>query len=86
MKIQSTHLTAASQVHVGKCYLIGLVSEYDCQANDIEVSTSAAAGNQRMHTRSGGPTTTILPKPGIEMSNGIYVAAGGRCAVYWSLG
>jgi len=87
MKIQGTHMTTSTQVHTGKCYLIGMASEYDCAANDVEVSTSAAAANQRMQTRGdAGVSVVILPKPGIECSNGLYVVAAGRCTVYWSLG
>ena len=87
MRIQSTHLTANSQVHVGKCYLIGMASEYDCAVNDVEVSTSAAASNQRMQTRGdAGVSVVILPIPGIALNNGLYCVAAGRCTVYWSLG
>ena len=86
MKILASYMTESTQIHTGKCYFIGVVSETgkDTAAYDIEVSTSAAAGNKVGYARDG--KSYILPKPGVECSNGLYVTATGDALVYYSIG
>jgi len=87
MKILAEYLTTGTQIHNGKCYFIGLVSEYDAAANNIESGGTAGTGNQvGMCRAEGAIPSCILPKPGVECSNGLYVAAEGRTIVYYSLG
>jgi len=85
MKILATYVASTNtQVHSGKCYFIGLISCYDSAVNDIESGGTAGTGNQKGYIKASGPGY-ILPKPGVEMSNGLYVAAEGPTIVYWAL-
>jgi hypothetical protein len=86
MKILANFISASTQLHVGKCFFIGLVSESskDTDAYNVEASGNAAAGNKVGYAYNG--KAYILPKPGVECSNGLYVAVGSDAMVYWSLG
>jgi len=86
MKILCTMITTNTQVHTGKCYFLGLVGENKTtQAYDVEVSTSAATANT-VGYRHANDKGYVLPKPGVECGNGLYVTVDGNIAVYWSLG
>jgi len=85
VKIQATYVTAATQVHNGKCYFLGLSCETGkaVAIHDIESSGTAATGNRIGYENSTG---FILPKPGVECSNGLYYTADANACIYWSLG
>jgi len=82
VKILAKLCTGAEQVVNGKCYFIG-----------------ACLGNTKVHNMEGGGTAgntnkiadgdsynsyVMLPKPGVECSNGLYVT--NDCIIYYSLG
>ncbi|GAG21270.1 unnamed protein product [marine sediment metagenome] len=85
MKILATYITDSAQIHNGKCYFIGVVSETgkDTDAYNVEVSTSAASANKVGYARDG--KSYILPKPGVECNNGLYVTATGDALIYYAL-
>ena len=86
MKILSKYISASTQIHNGKCYFIGLTAQSgkESKAHNIEGSGTAAVGNMVGWAHSGG--TVILPKPGVECSNGLYVTVQSVCLVYYSIG
>ena len=86
MKILAKYIATDTQIHNGKCYFIGLVSEYDGAAYNIESGGSSGTGNQVGMVRREHFGTCILPKPGVECSNGLYVVAAGLSLVFYSLG
>lgn len=83
INILSKYLTTSAQIHNGKCYFVGLISEYDGAANDIEASGTAGTGNQIAMVRREHFGTCILPLPGLKCSNGLYVAVAGLTIVYY---
>lgn len=86
MKILAKYIATSTQIHNGKCYFIGITSDYDTTVNNIEASGTAATTNQIAQLRKDGEVAVvILPKPGIECSNGLYVGAEGRTTVYYSI-
>lgn len=85
MKILAVHITTTTQIHNGKCYLIGVFGKYDAQSHNIEASGTAAAGNT-VHKYEEGSGGYGLPKPGVECTNGLNVVTGGWTTVYYSLG
>ena len=87
MKILAKYMSATGQVHNGKCYFIGMVGTGGAQrkANNIEASGTAAVGNQVGWIHDDGSNVLILPKPGVECSNGLYIN-GGDVLVFYSLG
>ena len=86
MKILAKYMTANTQVHTGKCYYIGswVTSGKTCKFYNVEVSGSIADTNM---VACNPGTTMILPKPGVECSNGLYAAnSDNACLVWYSLG
>jgi len=85
MKILCKYITTATQVHTGKCYFLGLSCENGkaVAAYNIETSGNAAAANQVLYHNGLG---IMLPEPGIECTNGLYVNIDGNAAIYYSLG
>ena len=77
------------QVYTGKCYFLGAVAHSDCDhlyIYNVETSGSAAAAN-RVAGLEGSTRSVMLPKPGVECSNGIYAEIDhGQATVYYSLG
>ena len=88
MKILSTYVTTTTQIHNGKCYFIGLSSESkDALVYDIEGGGTGGSTNTIFYQHNGtGNMNCILPKPGIECSNGLNIAIDGNATVFWSLG
>ena len=86
MKILAKFISASTQIHNGKCYFIGLISESskDTDAYNIEASGTAAATNKVGYAYNG--KGYILPKPGVECSNGLYVTVASDAMVYYSIG
>ena len=82
MKIQAKYMAAKGQVHNGKCYFIGMTADSG-QAFNIESGGTAGDGN-KIFSANAYAKTIILPKPGVECSNGLYV--DNDCIVYYSLG
>ena len=86
MKILAKYMAVDTQVHTGKCYYIGSwVNSGDTgQFYNVETSGSAATANKVAHNTG---SWQILPKPGVECSNGLYCAnSSNPCLVYYSLG
>jgi len=86
MKILAKYLAVDTQVHVGKCYLIGMTATATKTMSiyNIEGVASLADANKVCW---GVGITVMLPKPGIECTNGLYVAnSSNPCMVYYSLG
>ena len=89
MKILASYIAASTQIHTGKCYFLGLVSEggKTVKAYNVETSGSIAAANQVGYIHEDNSAGNILPKPGVECTNGLYVVVdSGDCMVYYSLG
>ena len=87
MKILCTYVTANTQIHTGKCYYIGITGENKTATlYNIETSGSAAAANVVGYKHENAAQPPMLPKPGVECSNGLYIVVDGNEAVYWSLG
>ena len=82
MKIQAKKVTSATQIHVGKCYFIGMHTG-NGRAYNMESGGTPADGNM-VFDGDEWVASVVLPKPGVECSNGLYVSAA--CVVYWSLG
>ena len=84
MKILCKYITAATQVYTGKCYFIGIACETakGVAIYNVETSGSIAAANQVGYTNVTG---IMLPKPGIECTNGLYVNIDGNAAVYYAI-
>ena len=86
MKIKCTFITTNTQIHTGKCYLLGISSENKTfQAYDIETSGSAANANTAGYRHENGQDLRIA-KPGVLCSNGLYVTGDGNAAIFWSEG
>ena len=85
MKILAKYMTADTQVHTGKCYYIGswVTSGKTGKFYNIEAAGSLATSNQIANNYG---SFQMLPKPGVECSNGLYIVVDGNEAVYWSLG
>lgn len=83
-KILAKFITATAQVYTGKCYFLGAKGKYDTHVHDVELSTNAANANQvaKYEADTGG---YMLPEPGIECSNGLYVVSDGWATVYYSI-
>ena len=86
MKILAKYLTADTQIHNGKCYFIGLIATAGKTAHAYNMESGGTAGDGNRVGWSVG-RDTILPKPGVECSNGLYIAnSDNACLVYYSLG
>ena len=86
MKILAKYMTADTQVHTGKCYYIGswVTSGKTGKFYNIEAAGSLATSNQIANNYG---SFQMLPKPGVECSNGLYCAnSDNACLVYYSLG
>jgi len=85
MKILAKYITTSTQIVNGKCYFIGIRCETGkgVAIHNIEESGTAAAGNRIGYENSTG---FVLPKPGVECTNGLYVVIDGNAAIYYSLG
>lgn len=86
MKILAKFISVDTQIHTGKCYYLGIwvTSGKTGHIYNIEAAASASADNQ-IAKNTGG--LQMLPKPGVECSNGIYCAnSANQCIVYYSLG
>jgi len=82
MKILAEKVTGATQIHNGKCYFIGMHTGTG-RAYNIESGGTPADGNM-VFDGDSWVADVMLPKPGVECSNGLYVSAA--CLVYYSLG
>ncbi len=85
MKILAKFISTSTQIHNGKCYFLGLRSEPtdDTDAYDMESGGTASAANKVGYAYNG--SGYVLPKPGVECSNGLYVTVGSDAMVYYSL-
>lgn len=82
MRILAKSIAGATQIHVGKCYFIGLIADSGAHAYNVEASGSVAQDNK---VADGDLAEyTMLPKPGVECTNGLYVSK--NAMVYYSLG
>lgn len=74
------------QVFSGACYFLGAIAHSDCDhlyIYNINASGDAAAAN-RVCSLEGSTRTCMLPKPGIECSNGLYAEIDhGQATVYY---
>ena len=82
MKILAECVSGATQIHNGKCYFIGIEGD-NCKVHNMEASGTAATGN-KIHDGDSYVSNIMLPKPGVECSNGLYVT--NDCIIYYSLG
>ena len=82
MKILAKKVTGATQIHTGKCYFIGIQAG-NCKVHNVETSGSIADAN-KLFDGDDYSTEIMLPKPGIECTNGLYVT--NDCIIYYSLG
>lgn len=86
MKIFATHITTTTQIHNGKCYLLGVFGKYDSTSYNIETGGTGAA-NSTVHKYEAGSGGYAIPgSGGMECTNGLNVVAEGWTTVYWSLG
>jgi len=86
MKILATYMTADTQVHTGKCYYLGSWVTSGKTGIFYNVEAAASIGAANTVARNAGQFQ-MLPKPGVECSNGLYCAnSDNACLVYWSLG
>lgn len=88
MKILTKYATVSTQIHNGKCYFLGMISKdsKQLQAYNIESGGTAGTGN-RVGWLDEGADILMLPKPGVECSNGLYVVPAGDnpCQIYYSI-
>ena len=82
MKILALSISGATQIHTGKCYFIGMAADSGAQAYNIE--TSGSAGQANRVADGDLAEYVMLPKPGVECTNGLYVSK--NAMVYWSMG
>lgn len=87
MKILAKYITTTTQIHNGKCYFLGMQAEGSkvVLAYNIEDSGTAAAGNQVAYLNSS-TAPLMLPKPGVECTNGLNIVCDANVCVYYSLG
>lgn len=89
MKILCTYATVATQIHNGKCYFIGMVAKDTKEVNAYNIEGGGTVGTtNKVGWLDEGEGVLMLPKPGVECSNGLHVVPAGDnpCIVYWSLG
>ena len=90
MKILAKFVSADTQIYTGKCYFLGFSAENSktIKVYNVEVSTSAASANLVGYVHEdSGTEAYMLPKPGVECSNGIYVTVdSGDVCIYYSVG
>ena len=81
MKILAKYCSAATQVHNGKCFFIG------CQMDNgkvYNIEGGGTGGNDNKVWDTDESKQIVLPKPGVECSNGLYISNDGL--IYYSLG
>ena len=82
MKILAKYMAAKGQVHNGKCYFIGIAAD---SGSAFNIEAGGTTGNDnRLSNGNAYASYTMLPKPGVECSNGLYV--DNDCMIYYSLG
>ena len=81
MKIIAKWFTTATQVHNGKCYFIGCIGD-NVHVYNMEAGGTGGTGN--IIFDNSEVKSIMLPKPGAECTNGIYV--DNDCFLYYSLG
>jgi len=84
VKILAKYMSATGQVHNGKCYYIGMTTTHGAERKvyNIEASGSVADGNMVGWCDNDGNNQQILPKPGIECTNGLYCNGDGVLVFY----
>ncbi|GAH08140.1 unnamed protein product [marine sediment metagenome] len=88
MKILSKFVTTNTQIHNGKCYFIGMLVENgkELSAYNIESGGSQGVGNRVGWLHENGINSMMLPKPGVECSNGLYIEnSDNYCQVYYAI-
>jgi len=83
VKILAKKVASATQIHNGKCYFIGIQAGTNTRAYNMESGGTAADGNM-VFDADQFCDDIMLPKPGVECSNGLYVS--NKCVIYYSLG
>ena len=89
MKIFAKYISATTQIHNGKCYLLSLWSEggKTVKAYNMEDQGTGAAGNTVGYIHENGCDFFKADEPGVECTNGLNVAVdSGDCLVLYSLG
>ena len=81
MRILAKCTTGAEQIHNGKCYFIAGQMD-NGKVHNIESGGTAGNGDKIWDTNQSHQI--VLPKPGIECSNGLYTTNDGL--FYYSLG
>ena len=83
MKILAKYCSAATQIHTGKCYFVGVAGEYNGGVHNMESGGTATTANTIGQVRKGFCETYMVPLPGVECNNGLYVGDTDKLIVYY---
>lgn len=81
MKILAKKVSTATQIHTGLCYFLGCHTA-NARVYNMESGGTAADANM-IFDGDEWVADVMLPKPGVECSNGLYVSQA--CVIYYYL-